>query len=135
MNVLRNFKKISRLEFKLWNTIISDDSVALKALNINEVDVLTIHLENGQKEIYQVKAQVEIFEVGSEEHYFDKWKVLNTQIRDEKRTSLIVKNSDWLRSFSFIRNIKTELNHYVILGMDKVINIISAFEPEIIKTA
>ena len=126
---------LSRLEFKLWNTIISDDSVALKALNINEVDVLTIHLENGQKEIYQVKAQVEIFEVGSEEHYFDKWKVLNTQIRDEKRTSLIVKNSDWLRSFSFIRDIKTELNHYVILGMDKVINIISAFEPEIIKTA
>ena len=123
------------MEFKLWNTIISDDSVALKALNINEVDVLTIHLENGQKEIYQVKAQVEIFEVGSEEHYFDKWKVLNTQIRDEKRTSLIVKNSDWLRSFSFIRDIKTELNHYVILGMDKVINIISAFEPEIIKTA
>ena len=122
------------MEFKLWNTIISDDSVALKALNINEVDVLTIHLENGQKEIYQVKAQVEIFEVGSEEHYFDKWKVLNTQIRDEKRTSLIVKNSDWLRSFSFIRDIKTELNHYVILGMDKVINIISAFEPEIIKT-
>jgi len=121
------------MNFKNWKTKISKQSCVIGKTVQNELGELIIQIENAEKEKFEIKVLPEIYEIGSEEHYFDLWKILNKNELNTYGTTLIIENSEWLNRFSTVRENKTEFEHFMIIGIDKVINLISEKEPIIKK--
>lgn len=121
------------MEFKVWKTIICDKNCVLERITQDENGKLSIHIKHSEQDLFELNVVPEIFEVGSEQHYFGFWEKLNTQNMNKPLTTLIVKNSEWIDQFSYVRDNKMDFKHYLIIGIDKVVSLISELEPIIKK--
>lgn len=117
------------MKFKVWETIISKDSIVITKVTQDESNLLTVTVENSNNDTCQIKSRVELFEVGEEQHYFDLWLIMNQQLKSKNRTTLILDNSDWIDRFSYLRDNKSIFNHYLIIGISKVVQFISETDP------